>query len=279
MPYPNKYANSLISYKLPTAGGFMSYKIVFFDIDGTITHHENGSISEQTKEVILQLKKQGLKIAAATGRPLSLCRELEELGIDTFITANGGYVKHREQVIHKATLDPQVVLDVAAFSLAENHGLSFFTEEFSTNGVRSDEILKTLKETLAFTDYPPFYEDIHEQEVYLMCLYANEEMMAKYIHAFPALTFQRWHPYVANVLQEEVSKSLAIRKVLDFFGYEPSEMIAFGDGNNDIDMLELSGLGVAMGNATDSLKEIADFVPRKSSEEGIGYALRKYGII
>jgi Cof subfamily protein (haloacid dehalogenase superfamily) len=257
----------------------MRYKIVFFDVDGTITLHEDGSISEQTKEVILRLKKQGIRVAAATGRPLSLCRELEELGIDTFVTANGGYVKHLDQVIHKVTLDPQVIRDVAAFSQAENHGLSFFTEEFSTNGVQSEEILQILKETLAFTDYPPFYSDIHEQEVFLMCLYANEKMMEKYIHAFPHLCFQRWHPFIANVLQEEISKSLAIMKVLEFFEIEPSEMIAFGDGNNDIDMLELAGLGIAMGNGTDRLKEIADFVTLKSSEDGIGYALKKYGIL
>ncbi|AGX04637.1 MULTISPECIES: Cof-type HAD-IIB family hydrolase [Bacillaceae] len=257
----------------------MSYKIIFFDVDGTITHHEDGSISDKMKETIFKLKEQGIKVAAATGRPLSLCREIEELGIDTFVTANGGYVKHRDQVIHKVTLDPQVIRDVAAFSLAENHGLSYFTEEFSTNGVQSEEILKTLKETLAFTDYPPFYENIHEQEVYLMCLYANEEMMEKYIRAFPDLSFQRWHPFIANVLQKEVSKSLAIMKVLEFFEIEPSEMVAFGDGNNDIDMLELAGLGIAMGNGTDELKAISDFVTRKSSEDGIGYALKKFGML
>jgi Cof subfamily protein (haloacid dehalogenase superfamily) len=257
----------------------MSYKIVFFDVDGTITHHEDGSISDQTKETIIKLKEQGIKTAAATGRPLSLCRQIEELGIDTFVTANGGYVKHRDQVIHKVTLDPQVIRDVAAFSKAEGHGLSFFTEEFSTNGVQSEEILQILKETLAFTDYPPFYADIHEQEVFLMCLYANEEMMEKYIHAFPHLSFQRWHPFIANVLQKEVSKSLAIMKVLEFFEIEPSEMIAFGDGNNDIDMLELAGLGIAMGNGTDELKATADFVTRKSSEDGIEFALKKFGII
>jgi HAD superfamily hydrolase (TIGR01484 family) len=65
----------------------MDYKIVFFDVDGTITHHENGSISNNTKEVIKTLINKGLKVVAATGRPLSMCKEIRELGIDTFITA------------------------------------------------------------------------------------------------------------------------------------------------------------------------------------------------
>jgi HAD superfamily hydrolase (TIGR01484 family) len=76
----------------------MKYKIVFFDIDGTITHHENGSIPDKTKDSILALKNKRFKLVAATGRPLSVCQEIRDLGIDTFITANGGYVRHREEV-------------------------------------------------------------------------------------------------------------------------------------------------------------------------------------
>jgi HAD superfamily hydrolase (TIGR01484 family) len=77
----------------------MGYKIVFFDVDGTITHHEDGSISNNTKEAIKTLKNKGIKVVAATGRPFSMCKEIEELGIDTFITANGAYVKHNQEVI------------------------------------------------------------------------------------------------------------------------------------------------------------------------------------
>jgi HAD superfamily hydrolase (TIGR01484 family) len=74
----------------------LDYKIVFFDVDGTITHHDYGSISNNTKEAIKALKDKGLKVVAATGRPLSMCEEIKELGIDTFITANGAYVKHNQ---------------------------------------------------------------------------------------------------------------------------------------------------------------------------------------
>lgn len=112
-----------------------------------------------------------------------------------------------------------------------------------------------------------------------MCLYANDETVEKYIQRFPHLTFKRWHPFVLNVLQEEVSKSLAILKVLQYFDIDKSEAIAFGDGENDIDMLELVGLGIAMGNGNKNLKEIADFVTKKSSEDGIDFALKKFGII
>ncbi|QED46076.1 Cof-type HAD-IIB family hydrolase [Cytobacillus dafuensis] len=257
----------------------MDFKIVFFDVDGTITHHEDGSISNNTKAAIKALKNKGIRVVAATGRPLSMCNEIRELGIDTFITANGGYVKHNQEIIHKVPMDKNIIQEVFDFAYTENHGLSFFTEDFSMNGVQGTEILKALKETLSLNDYPAINKHIYNQDVYLMCLYADDKTAQKYIQKFPHLTFKRWHPFVLNVLQEEISKSLAIIKVLKYFGIDQSEAIAFGDGDNDIDMLGLVGLGVAMGNGTEQLKKDADFVTKKSSEDGIEFALKKYGVI
>ncbi|WP_175989731.1 Cof-type HAD-IIB family hydrolase [Bacillus sp. Marseille-Q1617] len=257
----------------------MDYKIVFFDIDGTITHHEDGSISQNTKDAIKLLKDKGLVVAAATGRPLSMCSEIKELGIDTFISANGAFVKHRDEVLHKVAMDRDIVQEVVEFSHVEKHGLSFYTEGFSMNGVRSNGILDALRETLSLNEYPMVEKEIYKQEVYLMCLFANDETVDKYIRRFPHLTFKRWHPFVLNVLKDDVSKSLAILKVLEHFNIDKSEAIAFGDGENDIDMLEMAGLGIAMGNGNDQLKKAADFVTKKSSEDGIEYALKKFGII
>ncbi len=257
----------------------MTYKIVFLDVDGTITNHEDGSIPHSTIEAIKILKSKGIIVVAATGRPLSMCKDLQDLGIQTFITANGGYVKHEETVIHKVPMDKNVLSEVMDFAQSENNGLSFYTEEFYMNGVKENEILTALKETLSLDDYPITNPSIHEEEVFLLCLFANDEVVEKYRQRFPHLTFKRWHPYVLNVLQENVSKSLAIVKTLEFFGIDKSEAIAFGDGENDIDMLELVGLGIAMGNGNEKLKSVADFVTKKSSEDGIHYALEKYGII
>lgn len=75
---------------------------------------------------------------------------------------------------------------------------------------------------------------------------------------------------------------MIMRQVFDFAhtnDHGLSFYIAFGDGENDIDMLEFVGLGIAMGNGSERLKEAADFVTKKSSEDGIEFALKKYGII
>lgn len=257
----------------------MQYKIVFFDVDGTLTNEHNRDIPISTKLAIEQLIAKGYIVVAATGRPLSMCKELEELGIETFITANGGYVKHKEHIIHKVPLDQQVLQEVMAFAEEQNDGLSFYTEQFTTNAVRKKEILVALNETFWLEDYPLSNPDIHNQEIFLLCLYAKDETVNKYKDRFPQLTFKRWHPYIVNVLQEDVCKSQAIQKTLAYFGFQASEAIAFGDGENDVDMLELVGLGIAMGNSSDKIKTVADFVTKKSSEDGIYYALKNYNII
>jgi len=159
-------------------------------------------------------------------------------------------------------MDKSIIQEVMEFAKLENSGLSYYTEEFSMNGVTEKEILTALRETLSLNDYPKTNDLIHKEDVFLLCLFANDETVERYKQKFPQLIFKRWHPYVLNVLQEDVSKSLAIIKTLNFFGIDKSEAIAFGDGENDIDLLELVGLGLAMGNGNLKLKNVADFVTK-----------------
>lgn len=257
----------------------MKYKIIFFDVDGTITNEKDGSISSTMKQTITRLKNKGIKVVAATGRPLSMCDEIKDLGFDVFITANGAYAKHQNDIIHKVPIHKTIVHDVYHFAKKENDGLSLFTEQFTMNGIESEKIAKTLKETLGMVSYPPENLKIYDEEIYLMCLYADAEKAKRYIHEFPNLMFQRWHPFVCNVLQDEVSKSLAVRKVLNYFNLTSDAAIAIGDGENDIDMLELTGLSIVMGNGNDNVKSVADFITKKASEDGVTYALQQYGIL
>lgn len=114
----------------------MIYKIVFFDVDGTLVNYEDGCMEESTRNAIQQLKSKGIHIVAASGRPLSMCQDLRNVGIDTFITANGAYAKHQDQVIHKIPVAQEIVQAVKAFADENKQSLSFFTEQLSMNNVR-----------------------------------------------------------------------------------------------------------------------------------------------
>ncbi|WP_136604856.1 Cof-type HAD-IIB family hydrolase [Paenibacillus dokdonensis] len=257
------------------------YKIVFFDVDGTLLSETDRSMPLSTQQAIIQLMEQGIKVVIATGRPYSLCQDFKSMGFDTFISANGALVKWNDQTIHKSVITEETVQGVSAFAELNGHSLSYFTEQYMMNGIGHDNqrVIHTLKETLSIIDFPEKMVSVTE-EIYGMCLYADDSEAQKFVDKFPTLKFKRWHNYVMNVYEEfEATKSSAIKKVLEHFNFSSSEAVAFGDGGNDIDMLEYVGLGIAMGNGEQELKEKADFVTKKASEDGISYALKKFGII
>ncbi|WP_274307270.1 Cof-type HAD-IIB family hydrolase [Solibacillus daqui] len=257
----------------------MKYKIIFFDVDGTITNYKDGTIPESTKMAIRQLTTSGMKVVAATGRPLSMCGEIAELGVDTFITANGAYVTHRGTCIHKTVLPSETVNKFTKFAFQEQNALTYYSEKLHMNEVQHPKVMKALYETLRLEEFPPIYKAVDLNETYLLCLFADDTEIEKYKSHFPKIHYKRWHSYIVNVLVDEVSKSVAIKKVLNYFGLTKEEAIAFGDGENDVDMLELVDLGIAMGNANETLKSIANFVTKDSSEDGIALALKKYDLI
>ena len=257
------------------------YKVVFFDVDGTLLSEIDRSIPQSTKEAIHQLINKGIKVVVATGRPYSLCEEFVSMGVDTIISANGALIKCDGNVIYKSVLSTETVRDVTEFAALNGQSVSYFTEAFVMNGIGLDNkrVMEALKETLSITQYPLKMSSMAE-EVYCICLYADGSESQKYMVNFPKLRFIRFHRYVMNVLEEtDVSKSTAIKKVLDYLEIDKSEAIAFGDGGNDLDMLEYVGLGIAMGNAEDRLKQKANFVTRRASEGGISYALKIFGVI
>lgn len=242
------------------------YKVAFFDVDGTLLSEIDRSMHESTKEAVQRLIDKGIHVVVTTGRPYSLCSQFKGLGIKTYISANGAHIKFGEKVIHKSVLSSEIVHDISNFAELHGHSVSYFTEEFAMNDIASkdERVIRALNETLNLERYPDKVKNLSD-EMYCICLYADEAEAQKFIERYPALTFDRFHGYVMNVLEHlNISKS---------------EAIAFGDGGNDIEMLQYVGLGVAMGNGGEELKRRADFVTTKASEGGISYALKKLHII
>lgn len=256
------------------------YKIVFFDVDGTLLSEVDRSIKESTRESINCLIDKGIKVVVATGRPYSMCEEFKEMGINIFITANGAYIKENDEVIYKSVLSKKTVTDLSDFAHANGTALSYLTSSFKMNGLGSNDsrVIQALNETLNISSYPETITSLLD-EIYCICLYASQEEAEKFIKKFPNLKFDRFHNYVTNLLEQEVSKLTAVKQVLTYLNYSKSEAIAFGDGENDISMLQYVGLGIAMGNSGDNLKSMSDFITKNSSDDGIYYALKKMKII
>lgn len=256
-------------------------KAVFFDVDGTLLSEVDRSLSPRTAESIKDLIRNGIHVVLVTGRPLNLCKEFRSLGIDIIISANGALIKAGNEVIHKSVLSAQMVREFSDFAELQGHSISYFTESFEMNGLCTADgrVTEALRDTLGLMNSPQKISTL-EQDVYCICLYADEAETEKFQSRFPSLRFVRFHPYVVNVLEaSEVSKSTAAEKVLDYLRISREETMAFGDGENDVDLLAYAGIGIAMGNGRERIKQSADYITLRASEDGVTHALKQFKIL
>ncbi|MUT66910.1 Cof-type HAD-IIB family hydrolase [Paenibacillus sp. NEAU-GSW1] len=257
----------------------MTYKIAFFDIDGTLLDEEK-QIPQDTIEAIRELQANGVEAVIATGRaPYFFAPIAEKLGIDSYVSLNGAYVQYKGKPIYKRPI-PRASLE-SFVSHADKHGHKLVFEghaAFYANTEDHPHMLDSVKSLRV--DLPGYDPDFWKSEdVYQVFLHCTEEEEHLYEGAVPELRLIRWHKTAMDVLNSDGSKALGIEALLKELGIASEEAIAFGDGLNDKEMLEAVGLGVAMGNSHEELKPFANYITTHVSEGGIRNGLRYAGLI
>ena len=254
-------------------------KILFFDVDGTLYNSEK-RLPTSTKEALFSARRNGYEIAIATGRaPFMIKSILEELEIDTYITFNGQYVVYKGQVIFTDHISNDYLERIIDFGERRDEPVVFLNEYEMTASVPHDERVATSLATLKFP-YPRvdalFYK---EQKVYQTLLFVEEKDEHLYKEAFPHVQLVRWHQYACDILPKAGSKARGIRKVLEHVGKTVDDAVAFGDGLNDVEMLEVAGIGVAMENGHAKAKAAADIIAPHVDEDGIYKVMKELGMI
>lgn len=272
-------------------------KIIFFDIDGTLASKGN-YIPESTVAAIHQLKKTGIQLVLATGRPPLLIAEIaEKLGIDSYISMNGQYVVYENRVIESNPLAMDAVDQLVHFANHREDGLVLCTADeliinsrFSINP--TSWYLKYLKKMARFIPtrlelairaaamkQTVKKEDYAGKNIYMVNLKVDRENEVDYAQRFQALHFTRANEHTMDVINHGVSKAKAVEKILDHVKINVENSVAFGDGLNDLEMLQFVGTGIAMANGFEELKEVADIVTDSVSNDGIKKALKKLKLI
>jgi Cof subfamily protein (haloacid dehalogenase superfamily) len=257
----------------------MKYKIVFFDIDGTLLNTQN-RIPADTREAIRKLKENGIRVAIATGRaPYHLRPIAEELEIDTYVGFNGAYVVADGKLIHENRIASETLARLHSLAEANGHPMVFLGAEDCFASVKNHpHVIESFRHLrLMPPDCRPRYWE--EQPIYQAFLYCEERDEHKYVEHFREVSYVRWHPLVMDILPPNGSKARGIEALLRHYGLTAEEAVAFGDGLNDREMLAYVGMGVAMGNAHDALKPFADMMTRHVDEGGIRYGLQQLGLI
>ncbi|MGE8206741.1 Cof-type HAD-IIB family hydrolase [Heyndrickxia sp. NPDC080065] len=254
-------------------------KIVFFDIDGTLLDHDK-KLPITTKKAIYTLKENGVFVAIATGRAPFMFKDLrEELDIDSFVSFNGQYVVFENNVIYKNPLDHAELQNINDYSATYNHPLVFLNEKNMTSNIENHpfivDSISSLKLSPPAFD-PDFYKD---REIYQALLFCKEHEENLYLDKFRKFHFIRWHDLSMDVLPRGGSKAEGIKKMIERIGFKIEDVYAFGDGLNDVEMLDAVGTGIAMGNASDFVKKHADYITSDVSEEGIFNGLKHFNLL
>ncbi|MDM5297759.1 Cof-type HAD-IIB family hydrolase [Bacillus pumilus] len=257
----------------------MNKKVIFFDIDGTLYDHDK-KIPESTKQAVRLLKEKGHHLFIASGRsPFLIQPILEELALDSFIAYNGQYVMYEGKVIYENCLKQELIEQIYETADHHDHPLVFMGEETMKASVPNHPFIHEGIGTLK-TEHPEhdlaFFK---ENNIYQMLLFCKAEEETKYQAFHEEIDLVRWHELSTDVLPKGGSKAEGIKRVIERLPYDKKDTVAFGDGLNDREMITFVGTGVAMGNAVDELKALADFVTKPVDEDGILHAVTELGLI
>lgn len=254
-------------------------KFIFFDVDGTL-YNEEKIIPESTKEALRLLKENGHEIAIATGRaPFMIKPLLKELNIDTYVCFNGQYVVLEGRVIFTDGIPNETLREILAFAESRNEPISYFNHEVMIASHAGDSNLEVSLSTLKYP-YPHVERDFYvENPVYQTLIFVDEEGEKAYAEKFPNLQIVRWHPVSCDLLPKEGSKARGIQKLMEHTGISMDDLYAFGDGLNDVQMLNYVENSVAMGNGHPDAIQAARYVTSSVNEDGIYNACKKLQLI
>ncbi|WP_163103150.1 Cof-type HAD-IIB family hydrolase [Peribacillus alkalitolerans] len=257
----------------------MSKKIVFFDIDGTLLNHQK-VIPDSTKKAVKQLQENGVFVAIATGRaPFMFENIRKELDIESFISINGQFVLFENEVLSKTALPTDEIERLNEQSRSLKIPLVFLNEKTMKANVHSNERIEEAMSSLKFP-HPEFDDTFYlENEIFQVLMFCTEDEEHHFMDQYDQFRLIRWHKKSVDVLPIMGSKAEGIKQFIKKAGFEMEDVYAFGDGLNDIEMLQAAGTGVAMGNASDEVKQHADVISDSVDEDGIFNGLTKLGLI
>lgn len=270
----------------------MNYKMLAFDLDGTLNNDEK-IITPATKQAIMAVQKQGVIVALVSGRQApGLQREADALSLQEYhglrISYNGGRIQEATtgEILFDSSIENKTAVEFLRhleewpeLSPIVDDGKAILTTDASRHKVMDEsrnnnlavEIVENIADAVAARGFQP---------VKILTAAPNEILvphLADIRRGFEkSMSFVQSAPWFYEGTAKGVSKRSALEAVCQKLGIARSEVMAFGDAQNDASMLAFAGYGVAMGNACEELKAMADEVTLSNNEDGIAVTLARH---
>ena len=257
----------------------LDIRVIFFDIDGTLLSHKTGAVPLSTIISIKRLQEKGIKVVVATGRDLGEMKKLPLDGIsfDGYLTLNGNICLDKDEKMFAGNeIDPGEVEVLVSIFQAGKIPFVLIGEEKRYINYVDDVVIQTQESTHGTI---PDIGEYGGEKIYQCLAFVNSEIREKLEELLDHCTITSWNDTGIDIIAKTGGKAAGIQKFLDREKLKRSQTMAFGDGENDRSMLKYAGIGVAMGNAVESLKNDADYVTADIDDGGIEKALIHFGLI
>lgn len=267
-------------------------KLVAIDLDGTLLTDDK-QITDRNKEILTKAKEQGTKIVLCTGRPLLAIEsyldrlDLRDAG-DYSITFNGGSIQKNdtgeELLAYSLTLDE--VKEVAAVMTELDLPLDVITPDTCfnlTTSTSKKSLYQTMNSLLNFET-----KDVSELDpqmtfkkmvVGVDAEYLDDKLKGLSSEWYEKFNIMKSRTNLLEVIHKDVSKANGIDLLAKELGIKQSEVMAIGDEENDVSMIEYAGMGVVMENGNENLKKIAQFVTKSNQEDGVAHAVETFVLV
>ncbi|WP_380182563.1 sugar-phosphatase [Kalamiella sp. sgz302252] len=269
----------------------MAIKLIAIDIDGTLLNPQH-EVTPAVKQAIAAARDKGVAIVLASGRPfIGVERYLMQLDLQRegqyCITNNGALVQKAESgdCVAEVTLNFDDYLYVE--KLARELGVHFQALTKSLLFTPNKDISEYTVHEASLTGMPLRYRAVEEMDKSAtfpkVMMIDQPEKLDEAITRIPQEAYDRYtimksSPFFLEVLNKKVDKGAGVKALAERLGLSRDEVMAIGDQENDLAMLEFAGTGVAMGNGIDKVKEIAQFVTKTNMEDGVAHAIEKFAL-
>ena len=262
----------------------MEYKLIAADMDGTLLD-DNSRLSERTKSAIAAAVKAGALFVTATGRPMRAAENVNELFKEDlpFIVFNGvaAVMGKKKDILFASSLGQDEIKQIYNEGISKTSVIMWTTGEELWASEDCEATREYRKISGAKLNIIDKIDDIAKCGIAKMMWIDEPEKITYYQREMAEklkgrVNFYASRPAFLEFVDAKSSKGAALRKIGEILHIAQSEMIAVGDSDNDISMLEYAGLGVAMGNASEAVKSVCQEVTLSNNEDGVAAIIEKY---